>query len=129
MSKNKTILVVVVLVIFAVVSLVIISKNSNQVAVSPGIPTTSATTTTSPNTAITSYTLADITTHASATSCWSAVDGKVYDLTPWISKHPGGSRAILSMCGKDASSAYNNQHGTQKRPANELAGFDIGILK
>jgi hypothetical protein len=33
------------------------------------------------------------------------------------------------MCGVDASSAFDGQHGGEKRPANELAGFKIGTLK
>ena len=75
-----------------------------------------------------SYTLADVAKHADANSCWSAVNGKVYDLTKWINQHPGGPRRILAMCGKDASDAFNGQHGGQARPAKELAGFEIGTL-
>ncbi|HBW74297.1 MAG TPA: hypothetical protein DEF59_03490 [Candidatus Magasanikbacteria bacterium] len=45
------------------------------------------------------FTLKQIAVHNSATSCWTAVNGNVYDLTPWISQHPGGDGAILSMCG------------------------------
>jgi hypothetical protein len=56
------------------------------------------------------------------------INGGVYDLTAWISKHPGGERAILSICGKDGSAAFNDQHGGQRRPANELSGFKIGTI-
>lgn len=75
-----------------------------------------------------SYTLADVAKHADANSCWSAVNGKVYDLTKWINQHPGGPKRILAMCGKDASDAFNGQHGGQARPEKELAGFEIGTL-
>lgn len=75
-----------------------------------------------------SYSLAEVAKHGNASSCWSVVNGNVYDLTSWIGKHPGGDAQILSMCGKDASSAYNDQHGGQRRPESELAGFKIGIL-
>ena len=74
------------------------------------------------------YTLADVAIHNSGASCWSAINGGVYDLTSWINQHPGGPQAILSICGKDGSSAFNAQHGGQNRPANELAGFEIGTL-
>jgi cytochrome b involved in lipid metabolism len=74
------------------------------------------------------YTLADVAQHSTATSCWSAINGGVYDLTSWINKHPGGPEAILGICGKDGSAAFNAQHGGQSRPANELAGFKIGVL-
>jgi hypothetical protein len=32
------------------------------------------------------------------------------------------------MCGIDGSAPFNDQHGGEKRPANELAGFLIGDL-
>ncbi len=76
----------------------------------------------------TTYTLAQVATHANGTSCWTAINGGVYDVTSWINQHPGGPGAILSICGKDGSAAFNGQHGGQARPASELAGFKIGAL-
>lgn len=73
-------------------------------------------------------TLSDIAQHDSKKSCWSAVNGNVYDLTSWIPNHPGGEQAILSMCGKDGSNAYNAQHGGRAKQAAILAGFKIGVL-
>ncbi len=74
------------------------------------------------------FTMADVAKHNSESSCYSAINGEVYDLTDWIDKHPGGPQRILSICGKDGSSAFNQQHGNQPRPANELANFKIGSL-
>lgn len=75
-----------------------------------------------------SYTMAEVAKHASAASCWTAIGGKVYDVTAWITQHPGGQRAILGLCGKDGSSAFNAQHGGQGRPAAELKQFLVGTL-
>jgi cytochrome b involved in lipid metabolism len=75
-----------------------------------------------------SFTLAQVATYNSQTSCYSAINGVVYDLTSWISRHPGGAREILGICGKDGSSAFNGQHGGQGRPASILSGFEIGTL-
>jgi hypothetical protein len=36
--------------------------------------------------------------------------------------------AILSLCGKDGTVAFNAQHGGQGRPETELASFKIGTL-
>jgi cytochrome b involved in lipid metabolism len=127
MSKNKITLVIAVLVIFAIVSIYIISNNSKT------LPTTVPNQTVAEQLATTtnnkSYTLAEIATHATGADCWSTINGNVYNLTSWISKHPGGAKAIISLCGRDGSSDFNGQHGGQRRPANELAGFDIGVLK
>lgn len=86
-------------------------------------------TTTSGGDTVTSYIMADIVTHKDGTSCWITINGGVYDVTSWINQHPGGPEAILSLCGKDGSSAFDNQHGGQMRPEQELAGFKIGVLK
>lgn len=83
----------------------------------------------SPSSAATgSYTMAEVAKHATAASCWTAIDGKVYNLTDWITRHPGGKRAILGLCGIDGSSAFNAQHGGQGRPAAELEQFLLGTL-
>lgn len=74
------------------------------------------------------YTMTDVAKHTSASSCWTAVNGSVYDVTSWINRHPGGAGAILSMCGRDASNAFDDQHGGQRRPEQELASFFIGKL-
>lgn len=75
------------------------------------------------------FTMAEVKIHASASSCYTVVRGAVYDVTSWINKHPGGSNAILSMCGTDATDAFESQHGGQRRPEAELASFKIGVLK
>jgi uncharacterized membrane protein len=74
------------------------------------------------------HTMADVAAHASASSCWSVVDKQVYDLTKWIDQHPGGSRRILDMCGKDATAAFNAQHGGQNRPERILKQYLVGPL-
>ena len=73
-------------------------------------------------------TMAEVQKHNAGSSCWTAVNGGVYDLTSFTSKHPGGSSAILSLCGIDGTSAFMDQHGNQKRPNNELTGLKIGDL-
>lgn len=93
-------------------------------------PTSSASATTHPpTTGPAAFSLADVGRHRSGSSCWAAIDGGVYDLTRWINDHPGGSDAILGLCGTDATTAFNDQHGGQAKPARELATFKIGVLR
>ena len=49
-------------------------------------------------------TLSEVAKHASASDCWMAIDGQVYNLTAYVAsgKHPGGEK-IINGCGKDAS--------------------------
>ena len=91
-------------------------------------PATKPTVPTQPSPVSTRYTLADVATHNSATSCWSAVNGNVYDLTNWVNSHPGGKAAILMICGKDGSPLFNSQHGGDRKPANILAKYKIAAL-
>ena len=74
------------------------------------------------------FTFADVETHNSAASCYTVINNNVYDLTSWVGEHPGGKKAILGICGKDGTAAFEGQHGGQPRPAEELAGFQIGVL-
>jgi len=74
-------------------------------------------------------TLSAVKTHNSPSDCWTVVNRKVYNLTTWISRHPGGSSRIIAMCGKDASQAFNAQHSGQGSPNSYLAEFQIGIVK
>ncbi|MFA6364843.1 MAG: cytochrome b5 domain-containing protein [Candidatus Paceibacterota bacterium] len=76
-----------------------------------------------------SYTLVEVTRHDNAQDCWSVVRGGVYNLTEWINQHPGGSEAIISMCGNDSTASFVDQHGGRRSPESELASLKIGILK
>ncbi|MFT3970014.1 MAG: cytochrome b5-like heme/steroid binding domain-containing protein [Micropruina sp.] len=74
------------------------------------------------------YTMADVATHHTKDDCWAAIDGGVYDLTSWISRHPGGPDKIIPLCGTDATSAFHNQHDSQAKPNQQLAEFKVGEL-
>lgn len=77
--------------------------------------------------------LEEVVTHNNETDCWLAIEGKVYDVTEFIPKHPGG-KAIIGGCGKDATALFNERPTSNKGPhpaqARELLkGFYIGDLK
>lgn len=74
------------------------------------------------------YTLSQVQEHSTASDCWTAVDGSVYDLTDWVSEHPGGEGAIERMCGHDATEMFNQQHGSSDGPKKQLAKYEIGVL-
>lgn len=99
-------------------------------AVAP-VPTATTTDVTSPTDVTVSggYTLSEVAKHADRTSCWSAINGAVYDLTTWIDKHPGGAKRILSICGKDGTSAFTNQHEGAPKQEAMLASFKLGDLE
>lgn len=72
------------------------------------------------------YSMANIAKNNSTSSCWAAISGKAYDLTDWISRHPGGAGAIVSICGTDATSVFQGRHGGQSGPASSLSAYLLG---
>ena len=48
----------------------------------------------------------ELATHNGKSSVWFAIDGFVYDLTPWLDGHPGGSAILIRQAGKDASTIF-----------------------
>jgi cytochrome b involved in lipid metabolism len=125
-SKLISIIMGMVLVV-GMGSLVYFTKESKYVPTSD-TNTTSQTKSTATTTPKSSILLTEVAKNNSRTSCWSAINGSVYDLTSWIPNHPGGEQTILSLCGIDGSAGYNKQHGDSSKPARILGGFKIGTL-
>ena len=94
------------------------------------LPTPSPSPTPKPTTTSNSkiYTLDMVKQNNSEKSCWTVIDGYVYDLTRWISAHPGGAGAIRSLCGIDGTVAFKAQHLNQYRPEQRLETFLLGPL-
>ena len=91
-------------------------------------PTPTVTATPTPTPTVAGYTMAQVRANNTAKSCWTAIDGYVYNLTNWISAHPGGAGAILFLCGTDGSNAFKAQHENQSRPAVRLDTYRLGPL-
>lgn len=103
------------------------TKTTSVTATTPATTTTITKTTTATDTG--SYTLAEIAKHSGAGDCYTTINGSVYNLTSFLSKHPGGEANILKICGKDGTSLFENQHSGQPKPEAMLAKFYIGKLK
>jgi cytochrome b involved in lipid metabolism len=74
---------------------------------------------------------AEVAKHNSPNDCWMIINGKVYDLTPYIGSHPGGDRTILKYCGQDGSKGFatkdkNAPHSSYA--ASQLNDYFIGNL-
>jgi len=85
----------------------------------PSAPTTPA---------VVTYTMSQVAQNNRSASCWSAIDGSVYNLTNWIGSHPGGSSAITSLCGVDGTASFKGKHGNQSNPAQRLSMYLLGPL-
>ncbi|MEW6706059.1 MAG: cytochrome b5-like heme/steroid binding domain-containing protein [Pseudomonadota bacterium] len=78
------------------------------------------------------FTLAELARHATATDCWMAIDGQVYDLTPYVAQHPADPAVLRAWCGKEATQAYRTKmRGRAHSPYADslLPRYRVGSLK
>ncbi len=86
---------------------------------------------TTPATDSSAFSLSDITKHNTKADCWTAISGKVYDVSKYIARHPGG-QVITQACGKDGTQLFATQGGEGQHSGtarSQLATFEIGTLK
>jgi len=76
-------------------------------AASAAAPTPASKSTPKGDTAVTRDELAK---HASASDCWVALYGKVYDFTDFLEDHPAGADAILRYGGGDGTNIFEAVH-------------------
>jgi len=82
-------------------------------------------TTNSTTDASTVYTLADISSHNTESSCWMAISGAVYDVTAYFPKH---NPQIVQGCGRDATQMFNSERKHLRKGTAILPEYKIGVL-
>ncbi|KAG0333653.1 hypothetical protein BG000_008993 [Podila horticola] len=56
------------------------------------------------------YTLADVKLHNKNDDAWTVLNGKVYNMTPYLAFHPGGEKEIMRCAGRDGTRLFNLTH-------------------
>ncbi|KAL5290758.1 hypothetical protein ACFFRR_010247 [Megaselia abdita] len=59
---------------------------------------------------------------------WMIIKGKVYNVSEFIFKHPGGGVLLLEYAGKDATKAFN-QAGHSADAMKDLLKYEIGTVE
>ena len=60
------------------------------------------------------YTLEEVARHSSPSDCWLIIRRKVYDVSPWIRRHPGGD-LLLVKAGRDCTQLFDSYHPLSAR--------------
>lgn len=113
---KKKILIIAFLVLIVVIAGIIVLKTMNN----------NSSNSNTQQTVTKQITSTEVAAHNTSSSCWTVINGNVYDVTDYIPTHPGGSR-ILQACGIDATSIFTSIHSSG-RPASVLVGYQIGVL-
>lgn len=53
----------------------------------------------------------EILKHSKTDDCWVIIEQKVYDVSTFLSRHPGGAGFILPYCGADATAPFLSKGG------------------
>jgi cytochrome b involved in lipid metabolism len=73
------------------------------------------------------YSLQEVSEHCLPNDCWIVLFDKIYDVTDFLSEHPGGEFIILESAGRDATLAFRGtRHG--KDSYDSLSKYLVGIL-
>lgn len=71
-------------------------------------------------------TMDEVSKHTSRDDCWTVIHGKVYDITNFLNKHPGGTQVLLKYAGKDSTLQFDDIGHSLESLAYDL---DPGALK
>ncbi|XP_015248174.1 PREDICTED: fatty acid desaturase 2-like [Cyprinodon variegatus] len=74
------------------------------------------------------YTWEEVQKHRSRNDQWLVVNRKVYNISQWARRHPGGSRVIGHYAGEDATEVFAAFHPDQKFVQKFLKPLLIGEL-
>lgn len=75
------------------------------------------------------YTWQQVSVHNTDKSCWIINDKQVYDITPFLSRHPGGKNLLLLAGGRDCTNLIPSYHWWTDSPQKVLDKYKIGELE
>jgi len=68
----------------------------------------------------------ELASHSTDDDCWIAIEGVVYDATPYLAHHPGGAESITMTSGTDTTEDFSAIHS--KKAWKMLTKYAVGTL-
>ena len=75
--------------------------------------------------------LEELALHNSEADCWMAIEGKVYNLSDYLPKHPTPASMLVPWCGKEATEGMRTKgYGRDHSPMawEMLQTYEVGTL-
>ena len=69
--------------------------------------------------------VSEVAEHCKENDCWIIINGKVYNVSAFLSEHPGGPEIILDLAGKDATEDFEDT-GHSPAARETLKKFYVG---
>lgn len=132
---NKKIFLTCLIILFAIsfVAMLRLSQNAETTIVLTNTTTnqtsilTVPVVTTQQNTTLLPSKANELNLHATPSDCWIVYQQKIYDITSYLPRHPGGEQKIAPFCGKPGfEEAFLTKHGTSKVNTLMKVGVFIG---
>jgi len=71
--------------------------------------------------------IGEVAAHCTREDAWIIVNGCVYDITSFISSHPGGEDVLCEVLGKDATQAFL-EAGHSQHARSQLCKYQVGTI-
>lgn len=74
------------------------------------------------------YTKEEVLVHNNENDCWIIINNKVYNITNYLTIHPGGKKILLQCAGKDATEYFKDIRHS-KKAYKKLENYYIGNIR
>ena len=110
MKKRTLVIVIAILSVGAIAGIYLFNKEAPDTSETPAISSQApgANSSGGTETKSSSHTKAEVATHNSKDDCWTIINDNVYDLTSYVSRHPGGDDILLA-CGTDGTTLFTDR--------------------
>ncbi len=111
-SSNKKLAIILLGIAICVIAAFVIFKLASKQAEAPSSKTTTTSNPQSAQQTADPLTATEVAKHNSKDDCWTIISGQVYNITEYVSKHPGGSE-IVRACGIDGTTLFTERETSE----------------